>query len=618
MPSARRVNANCLHSLVLFALFLLLACAGEQDTYPPGAVSPNAATTTIAVSSANPASLLASASGAGASTASATPGTAAVLEPGASVAASAAAGSGGPSGAGERGVFVQVSAGWGYSCGLLGDGEAVCWLWGEQPAPLGWEPGAGRWGGDPAADEPPGGPFKRLAAGRVNACGLRPGGEIECWGENFTAFTHTAEKTPVVVPGGEFRTIQSGPRRTCGIRADSTVECWNNYPTGGGVRYRPTPGGGFTMIDLGQFYNCGLRPGGEPLCWIAETGVELPSPDREFTALAVGRSTPCGAVPGGGLHCWDPESGWTGGTSEEGEFSALDYEGFSLCGVRIDKTLKCWSGVNSPVGEPPDGEFAAVTVEDRHACGLRASGTVECWGGNDYGESDSPPGKFTAISTSEHNSCGIRPDGEAECWGKPYPQGKITPPSGPLTAISAGWGGFEEYSQARGTWLPAALSDWGFSCGLRAGGKAECWGRATTQRAYEPDPVLLTPTGAFTDVEAGRYHACGLRAGGDIECWGERGHRYQRAGTHDGAGEGYTALSVGGTHTCGLRAGGDIECWADDPTGGTHLQTGPYTTVSAGYDHQCGILSTGQIHCWDTPGADPKTWTQRTYTAGDP
>ena len=63
----------------------------------------------------------------------------------------------------------------------------------------------------------------------------------------------------------------------------------------------------------------------------------------------------------------------------------------------------------------------------------------------------------------------------------------------------------------------------------------------------------------FQSHQRGDFHTCGLRADGKAVCWG--------GGRWSPPSDSFVAISAGGRHTCGLRADGKAVCWGDDESG---------------------------------------------------
>ena len=168
-------------------------------------------------------------------------------------------GVGGPDG-GSQEVFVDVSAGLGYSCGLRDGGSVECWEsgWNGSLPDEWWERDIrDSWSGDPADAAPPAGAFVEVSAGWGNACGLRPSGEVECWGRNRSEV--------VFPPSGVFTEVSVGVEHACGVRVGGRLECW-----GFSGRRRPAglpPGGVFLDFAVGHDFGCGVRPDRSVECW---------------------------------------------------------------------------------------------------------------------------------------------------------------------------------------------------------------------------------------------------------------------------------------------------------------------------------------------------------------
>ena len=182
------------------------------------------------------------------------------------------------------GSFTAVSAGFSQACAIReGNGAIECWGDNEHWA----EVQEGR-SHKPEQTDPPEGRFTAVSRGSWHACGLRDTGEIECWGANetYTGFnqetreavhTYTGQATP---PEGNFVTVSAGGRHTCGLRTGGEIECWGAngvfvYPRSGPAERTITetgvtneaPSGRFVAVSAGSSHNCAIRNTGAIECW---------------------------------------------------------------------------------------------------------------------------------------------------------------------------------------------------------------------------------------------------------------------------------------------------------------------------------------------------------------
>lgn len=152
---------------------------------------------------------------------------------------------------------------------------------------------------------------------------------------------------------------------------------------------------------------------------------------------------------------------------------------------------------------------------------------------------------------------------------------------------------------------------------------AACAERITTGASpLEPGAprLTVTPTTAFTVIDAGRNHTCGLASGGQAYCWGQNSSGQLGDSTAASTtvpvavyqpGLSFAQITGGNVHTCALTSTGAAYCWGYNPdarlgdsTFVNPLRPVPVTTnvafasLSAGGAHTCGLNSSGQAYCW--------------------
>ena len=423
------------------------------------------------------------------------------------------------------GVFSSVSAGVEHVCGVRPDGSTECWgggklICGVRPdgstecrrEPQRWRD----------AGVPPEGPFTEMAVGWSFTCGLRLGGEVECWGGGFNEGYEP--------PGGPFERLVSAGY-VCGIRPGGRAECWNDsdpeeydprkYETWW-IPYDPKehsryvdpdpPGVNFRMLS----WRCGVDYDYRVLCWknVLDEDEILPTPEGEFTWVDYDSTQACAVRRAdSGLFCWDLET-MEELPAPEGVFREVDMSNDRDCGLLISGEIRCWGQVEgSP--PPPEGQFKALSEFDSFFCGVRVEdGTLECWP-DVTGRTPPPEGEFADVSIARYHACGLRPSGEIECWGGWDRRPKMLPPDVGFASINAGWGGYK-----RGAGVTPYV-DWGYSCGVRLDASLECWGDDRTiwpaehpPEAGKRSPLLSPPVGEYEQVGVGEYFACALRVGG--------------------------------------------------------------------------------------------------------
>jgi len=246
-------------------------------------------------------------------------------------------------------------------------------------------------------------------------------------------------------------------------------------------------------------------------------------------------------------------------------------------------------------------------------CGITEGGVGYCWGHNANGEVGD--GSFferrepsaiagdlqlAAIATS-HHTCALTTAGRAYCWGV---KGAY------LGAGDDNWG-FQPTPLAVATQqtYKAITTGMSFTCALRPGGEADCWGWGVGMGSGEGDRDVGYPTPVsaghrFQGISAGEEHACGLDLSGAIHCWGKTGY----GGPQDNRPTPvalatqlrFTQMVTGSRFGgCGITAEGAAYCWGEKEAPiavpGNHRWS---DIAPAGHLRYCGATPGGSVHCW--------------------
>lgn len=228
------------------------------------------------------------------------------------------------------------------------------------------------------------GDFLQVSAGGSHTCGVKTGGGVACWGNDYSG-----QSTP---PVGTFYQVSAGQHHTCGVKADGGVICWGDDYFGQST----PPAGTFQHVSSGSHHTCGLKTDGRVACW----------------GLSQSGRTAAPAIP----------------------FHQIS----TTCGVKTDGRVACWGNNAYGQANPPVGTFQQVSTSTYHACGVQTGGRVACWGLNEYGETTPPTETFQQVNASSFRTCGVKTDGQVTCWGDDTIRGNTPPTGGIFLHISAG------------------------------------------------------------------------------------------------------------------------------------------------------------------------------------
>jgi alpha-tubulin suppressor-like RCC1 family protein len=319
---------------------------------------------------------------------------------------------------------------------------------------------------------------------------------------------------------------------------------------------------GRAQVSAGHDHTCALRPNGTILCWGNNDSAQSTPPAGKFTQVSAGQSYTCAIKSDQSVTCWG-NNALGQSTPPAGKFTHVS-AGFShTCGVKTDGSVACWGNNIFGEGTPPSGTFIQVSVGSGHTCGLHPDNSVVCWGANALGQSTAPAGSFSQVSAGAVHTCGLKTDGTVACWGKLEEEDvkefgipawlkngpntpKIKTAPGPHLAKKLA----EE--QAKNAGILGVLK-------MNEGSHlASVFGDSEAASA----PSNSTPTGSFSQVNAGTNHTCGIRIGGSVVCW-----RHNSSGESTAPAGTFTQVSAGFSHACGVKTDGTVACWGSNRHG---------------------------------------------------
>jgi hypothetical protein len=247
-----------------------------------------------------------------------------------------------------------------------------------------------------------------LAAGGGHACAVLGSGHVACWGTNdkwqLGDGTQESTQTPVMVNGlSDAVALTVGAAHTCALRANGTVWCWGNEENGrlgnGNLRHK----------DAGEKFPALVRAvsAGEDAC-------HRRGPLKGVQAIAAGNAFTCALLESQSVVCWGAleSTEWvTGRDSSPCPVPIYDLHdakqiaaGSShACALREDGKVACFGGsfvFASTMGIRPttpdrdhryakpgnvDGlpEATFVAAGRMQTCAVTADERVFCWGTND-------------------------------------------------------------------------------------------------------------------------------------------------------------------------------------------------------------------------------------------
>ncbi|MFT6144155.1 MAG: hypothetical protein ACJAZO_000679 [Myxococcota bacterium] len=276
-------------------------------------------------------------------------------------------------------IAPKVATGSVHSCKLDRRGEVACWGL-DQLGRL----------------AVPGELFLDIDAGFEYTCGIITDGSLRCWG------VETVVGFQFFPPAGEYTSVGAGVDYACATTPNSGIVCWGDPSDADGLIADAPTTGQFTQVTVGDRHVCAVRVSGQLLCWGNNgqnqvTGrTSLPRPTGTVVSVTAGALHNCALLPDGSIQCWGNNFGGRATPAAGNDFVDVASGIIHSCGIRDDGSATCWGFDNEGRATPPTVDSSGNTIIfvsadlTNHSCGIESSGRAFCWGPNDDGQA-SPP-----------------------------------------------------------------------------------------------------------------------------------------------------------------------------------------------------------------------------------
>jgi alpha-tubulin suppressor-like RCC1 family protein len=330
--------------------------------------------------------------------------------------------------------------------------------------------------------------IQAIDAGGSHTCALTDGGDLKCWGANFsgeigdgTTYNRFAPMNVLGLSSGIIA-ISSGSEFSCAVTSEGQVKCWGKNEHGqlgdGTTVNRRTPvdvaglSDDVTAITTGHFHACALTVNHKVQCWgkndegqlgdgtttSHDSPVEVVGIAEDVIAVDAGKLHTCAVTSDGGVKCW----------------------GYNIYGQLGDQTTAQRLTPTDVFGLTSG--VLSVSAGGYHTCALTTAGGVKCWGLNHNGElgngqntNSSIPvnvsgmaGGMVSVQTGHEHTCAVSASGKSKCWGLnqngQLGDGTLVDRNRPVAVVGLS-SGVQELS-----------TGYSHSCALLSAGNVKCWG----------------------------------------------------------------------------------------------------------------------------------------------
>lgn len=333
--------------------------------------------------------------------------------------------------------FANLAAGGAHTCGLLQDGDVLCWGWNQNGQ-------IGNGVGGSARDVVTPSPVITLldvnsvAIGERHICAGTQNSSVACWGDNSIGQLGTgvfSDVSSLTVPqrvglavAGLATTV--GTNHACALLSSTELACWGSNEFGqigngfsGSISNTAVPNFVSGLIGVSDFAsggqsNCAIVSG-EVYCWGDNQYAQIGQPTvgvgdirstptkvsllADMRAVTIGKTHACALSNSGLVYCW--------GRNNQRQLGGFEGE--------ISDTPMLVQGVSDVV---------QISAGDDHTCAVTAQLNLYCWGSNNMGQRgvmsiDTPnipnridiPNVLQVVTGSAH-TC-IFNGNSVVCWG---------------------------------------------------------------------------------------------------------------------------------------------------------------------------------------------------------
>jgi Regulator of chromosome condensation (RCC1) repeat len=406
---------------------------------------------------------------------------------------------------------IDVAAGLSEVCAARRSGDAVCFYSGARP-------------GVPTPLRPARAlrKFRAVALASSTHCGVRPDGQVVCWGEDWGPSGRYSSREALPKPTpiariGDAVGIAVEYARSCARRRDGNVACWQDAGDA-----KTIPGVRAEGLFAGREFTCATAAG-SAMCWGRQswTDCRMVDPDncqfehleppRRFDGLlgirgAVALADPCVMAAGGRVVCRAGEFRGIRTVEIPAITGARAVSG--RCAVEGDGRVSCWGPlvVDGAVKVPRTASrirlSPAIDVASgkEHSCAATAAGRVFCWGSNQDGQLGDGTRIFRSeavevvglrdvvqVAAGDLFACARTRPGRVLCWGSNR-DGALGDGSGRDQVRPVAAQGIDDAVEIRAAGMRV--------CARRAGGGVSCWGHVYRDRFTETTPETAVPIAA--------------------------------------------------------------------------------------------------------------------------